>query len=299
MNNDKLEFLQHIQNNAVSLGEFESGSAEWHELRNQPGVISGSEIGAILSLSPFKSAYSLWAEKCGFVDVEQIDAKRNVAMRVGQLVEPAIFVLFQEQNPDKFVKTVGSYAHKDFDWVHANPDGLGVDENGVPFILEIKHSASYWDGIPEHYKTQVYWYMFVFGVRKAIFAVLNAGRYKEFEIVWDDFTWSVIWQKVTEFRDLVLSKVAPAWDGSDSTFETVREMSPDIESRNEELGQLGLELWKAHVAAKEADTELQKLKAITISALNGAKNGTIDGEIVCTLSQRGAGKPYLTIKESK
>jgi len=297
MENEKNVLLDVVVSNAVSLGKFVSGSPEWHELRNQPGVISGSEMGAVLSLSPWKSAYTLWAEKCGLVELEDFDSKRNVAMRVGQLVEPAIFQLFVEQHPNFVLRTVGTFAHKNYSWVHANPDGLGVDENGVPFILEIKHSAQYWDGVPEHYKAQVYWYMFVFGVRKAIFAVLNAGRYKEFEIVWDDFTWSVIWQRAEQFRQSVLDHVAPEWDGSDSTFETVRAMSPDIESRNEELGQIGIELWKAHVAAKDAETELQKIKAITIDALNGAKNGTIDGEIVCTLSQRGAGKPYLTIKE--
>jgi len=297
MNETKNALLDVVVSNAVSLGEFVSGSPEWHELRNQPGVISGSEMGAVLSLSPWKSAYTLWAEKCGLVDAEDFDSKRNVAMRVGQLVEPAIFQLFQEQHPDYVLRTVGTFAHKNYDWVHANPDGLGIDDAGVPFILEIKHSASYWDSVPEHYKAQVYWYMFVFGVRKAIFAVLNAGRYKEFEIIWDDFTWSVIWQRAEQFHQKVLDHVAPDWDGSDSTYETVRALSPDIENRNEELGQLGIELWKAHVAAKDAETELQKAKAITINALNGAKNGTIDGEIICTLSQRGAGKPYLTIKE--
>jgi len=297
MDDTKNALLDVVVSNAVSLGEFQSGSPEWHELRNQPGVISGSEMGAVLSLSPWKSAYTLWAEKCGLVDLEDFDSKRNVAMRVGQLVEPAIFQLFQEQHPDYVLRTVGTFAHKNYDWVHANPDGLGIDESGVPFILEIKHSASYWDSVPEHYKAQVYWYMFVFGVRKAIFAVLNAGRYKEFEIIWDDFTWGVIWQRAEQFHQKVLDHVAPDWDGSDSTYETVRALSPDIENRNEELGQLGIELWKAHVAAKQAEEELQKAKAITINALNGAKNGTIDGDIICTLSQRGAGKPYLTIKE--
>lgn len=297
MDNEKNGLLDNVVGNAVSLGEFVSGSPEWHELRNQPGVVSGSEIGAVLSLSPFKSAYSLWAEKCGLVDLEEFDSKRSVAMRVGQLVEPAIYQLFVEQHPDFVLRTVGTFAHKEFSWVHANPDGLGVDENGVPFILEIKHSAMYWDFVPEHYEAQVYWYMFVFGVRKTIFAVLNAGRYKEYEIIWDDFKWSVIWQRVLQFRQGVLDRVAPDWDGSDSTYETVRAMSPDIENRNEELGQLGIELWKANVALKDAETELQKIKAIVISALNGAKNGTIDGVVVATLSQRGAGKPYLTIKE--
>jgi len=41
------------------------------------------------------------------------------------------------------------------------------------------------------------------------------------------------------------------------------------------------------------------MKSRTIAALNGAKNGTIDGEVVVTLSQRGAGLPYLTFKKVK
>jgi len=293
MTSTNKDTFQQVLSNAIPLGDFESGSPQWHELRSGEGVISGSELGAILGLSPFKSAYSLWAEKCGFVDS---DFQGSIAMRVGQLVEPAIFQLYQEQHPDHELTTVGSYAHKDYPWAHANLDGLGKDAKGF-YVLEIKHSSQYWDAVPEHYKAQVYWYMWVFGLKRAVFAVLNAGRYKEFEVIWDDFEWSVIWQQANRFRDLIISKTQPDWDGSDSTYETVRAMSPEIENRNEELGTIGIELWNAHIAAKTAESELQKVKAIAINALNGAKNGTIDGVVVCTLSQRGAGKPYLTIKE--
>ena len=65
------------------LGTYASGSPEWHAARNEQGVISGSEIGAILGLSPFKSAFTLWAEKVGLLPVDQVG---NVAMRLGQLV---------------------------------------------------------------------------------------------------------------------------------------------------------------------------------------------------------------------
>jgi hypothetical protein len=41
------------------------------------------------------------------------------------------------------------------------------------------------------------------------------------------------------------------------------------------------------------------MKSRTVAALNGAKNGTIDGVTVCTLSQRSGGTPYLTIKKAK
>ena len=288
--------IQKILNTAIHLGNFENNSPEWHELRNTAGVISGSEIGAILGLSPFTSAITLWAEKTGRVER---DFEGNTAMRLGQLVEPAIRQLYEETHTNHVVEEVGTYAAPSASWMHANPDAVCLDETGEGYILEIKHTALYWDVVPEHYKAQVFWYMFVFGLKKAVFAVVNAGRYKEYEVLWDDFEWQAILQRVTDFRQNVLDNIQPDWDGSESTFETVRKLSPGIETRDEELGTLGIELVNAQTDFEAAETHLREMKSRTIAALNGAKSGTIEGQVVVTLSQRAGGLPYLTIKKAK
>ena len=288
--------IQKILNTAIHLGNFKNNSPEWHELRNTEGVISGSEIGAILGLSPFTSAVTLWAEKTGRIERDVVG---NTAMRLGQLVEPAIRQLYVEQHPDHVVEEVGTYASIHASWMHANPDAVCLDETGQGYILEIKHTALYWDAVPEHYKAQVFWYMFVFGLKKSVFAVVNAGRYKEYEVIWDDFEWQAILQRVTDFRQNVLDNLQPDWDGSESTFETARKLSPGIETRDEELGQLGIELVNAQTDFDAAETHLREMKSRTIGALNGAKSGTIDGQVVVTLSQRAGGVPYLTIKKAK
>jgi putative phage-type endonuclease len=293
MNNDKIE---QILNKAISLGNFENNSPEWHELRNQVGVVSGSEIGTILGLSPWTSAVTLWAEKTGKIERARVG---NTAMRLGTLVEPAIRQLYQEQHPEHTVVEVGTYSAKDFDWMHANPDAICLDENGEGYVLEIKHTSTYWDAIPEHYKAQVFWYMYVFDLKRAVFAVVNAGRYKEYELAWDDFEFAAILQQVTKFRNYVLENVQPDWDGSESTYETVRQLSPGVESRDEELGLLGIELMNAQTDFEKAETHLREMKSRVIGALNGAKNGTIDGQVVVTLSQRSGNAPYLTIKKAK
>lgn len=293
MNNPE---IYEILRKALLLGNFENNSPEWHELRNRPGVISGSEIGAILGLSPFTSAVTLWAQKTNRIPNS---VEPNTAMRLGQLVEPAIRTLYQEQHPDHVVEEVGTYASTNASWMHANPDGVCIDEKGQGYILEIKHTATYWDSVPEHYRAQVFWYMYVFQLKRAVFAVVNAGRYKEYEVLWDDFEWDAILQKVTEFRANVLNDVQPDWDGSDSTYDTTRALSPGIEDTRTELGTLGVELFNAHLKVKEAETYLTEMKSRTLSALNGSKYGCIDGEVVCVLSQRGEGKPFLTIKEQK
>ena len=293
MNNDK---IKHILDNAVSLGTFANQSPEWYALRNEPGVISGSEIGTILGLSPWTSAITLWAEKTGKIERSVVP---NTAMRLGTLVEPAIRQLYEESHPDHVVVEVGTYAAKGFEWMHANPDGICLDENGEGYILEIKHTATYWDAIPEHYKAQVFWYMGVFNLKRAVFAVVNAGRYKEYELVWDDFEYSAIIQQVARFRQYVFENVQPDWDGSESTYETVRQLSPGIESRDEELGTLGIELMNAQTDFDKAEAHLREMKSRVIGALNGAKNGCIDGQVVVTLSQRAGNAPYLTIKKAK
>jgi len=291
-----IDKIDTILRTAISLGNHENQSAEWYELRNRPGVISGSEIGTILGLSPWTSAITLWAEKTGKLERS---VTPNVAMRLGTLVEPAIRQLYIESHPDHVVQEVGTYAAAEASWMHANPDGICLDETGQGYILEIKHTAIYWDTIPEHYKAQVFWYMNVFKLRKAVFAVVNAGRYKEFELLWDDFEWDAILQQVTKFRSYVLDNIQPDWDGSESTYETVRQLSPGIESRDEELGQLGIELVNAQTDFDTAETHLREMKSRVIGALNGAKNGTVDGQVIVTLSQRGNSAPYLTIKKAK
>ena len=293
MSNDK---IQQILETAISLGTHANQSPEWYALRNQPGVISGSEIGTILGLSPWTSAITLWAEKTGKLERS---VTPNTAMRLGTLVEPAIRQLYIESHPDHVVEEVGTYAKAGNEWIHANPDGICLDENGQGYVLEIKHTATYWDAIPEHYRAQVYWYMYVFGLRKAVFAVVNAGRYKEYELVWDDFEFDAILQQVNKFRSYVLDNIQPDWDGSESTYETVRQLAPGIEARDEDLGTLGIELVNAQTSFDAAETHLREMKSRVIGALNGAKSGSVEGQVVATLSQRGNSAPYLTIKKAK
>jgi len=291
-----IDKIDKILNEATLLGEFDNQSPEWYELRNRVGVISGSEIGTILGLSPWTSALTLWAEKTGKIERS---VTPNVAMRLGTLVEPAIRQLYVEQHPKHEVREVGTYASKRYDWMHANPDAICIDDEGNGYILEIKHTATYWDSIPENYKAQVFWYMYVFDLKKAVFAVVNAGRYKEYVLLWEDFEFLAILHRVVNFRQNVLDNIQPDWDGSESTYETVRQLSSGIESRDEELGTLGVELVNAQTDFDKAESHLREMKSRVISALNGAKNGCIDGEVVVTLSQRSGNAPFLTIKKAK
>jgi hypothetical protein len=107
-----------------------------------------------------------------------------------------------------------------------------------------------------------------------------------------------LWDRVLNFRNRLIDDVQPDWDGSESTYDTTRKLMDGLETRDEELGQLGIELFNAQDAFDEAETYLREMKSRTIEALNGAKNGVINGKVVCTLQQRAGGLPYLTVKKA-
>ena len=53
-------------NGAKLVGVFESGTSDWHEARAYS--LGGSEIGTIMGLNPWESAYALWAKKTGKIE---------------------------------------------------------------------------------------------------------------------------------------------------------------------------------------------------------------------------------------
>src|SRR5205823_13949319 len=68
----------------VFVGDFEPGSPEWHAARARG--LGGSEIAAVLGLSPWESKFSLWHRKMGLASpVVETDE-----MYWGKLHEPTI-----------------------------------------------------------------------------------------------------------------------------------------------------------------------------------------------------------------
>jgi hypothetical protein len=121
------------------------------------------------------------------------------------------------------------------------------------------------------------------------------GDWKEFEVVWDESLAEDMKKAVRAFSDLVEAKRPPEYDGSDSTYETVRELSDGLEEGEIELGSL----WSNLLATKsEADywaNALQAQKSAVLAFMNGIKYGLFQGEKVIALQARNS-KPFITFK---
>jgi putative phage-type endonuclease len=275
---------------AVLLGDFANGSPEWHELRNEPGVIGGSDIAACAGLSSWTSPITLWAKKTGQIPDE---VTPNLSMKLGTILEEPILQLFADENPQLTIMTTGTWANKTYPWMRANPDGLYLDANGNWGIVEVKFSRDYWTAVPQSYRAQVLWYMKVFGIRQAKLVALAGSSYQEYDIEWDQFEADTLFEAAIRFRQACMDLKMPDWDGSNSTLETVRALNPNIEDAEIDLDDLGVHYLNAVDEADSANTKLTELKSRVIKAMDGKKRGIVYGEHLLSLRSRAGGMPYL------
>lgn len=197
----------------VAGGEYESGSPEWHEQRLSG--IGGSDVKKIMKSDPkygTRDYRDILLEKSGIPSDENNDEGRDdftTAAGIGNAWEEAIRHMYADKHPEKniaFCKTswegVGAMSY-----VHANFDGLELDDKGNPTgIIEIKtgvHTDKWGDtsdgftGMPTGYRQQAVWYA---GNAKlhnvTLVAVLDDYDYREYTFTMDDPRAKAEWEKM-------------------------------------------------------------------------------------------------------
>lgn len=281
-------------NGAKLLGVFENGSPEWHEVRADG--IGGSEVGTIMGLNRWESAYYLWLTKTGQLPQKKLD---SFAVTLGNVLEPVVLEqLLPKQHPDWEIYYTGTYQHETIPYLHANPDAL-AKVNGEWVIVECKTSRNYWDEIQPAYIAQVMHYMNIMKVRRAVIVGLVAMDWVEFWIDFDQFEADVIEAQCARFWEKVVKMEKPEWDGSESTYNAMRELHPDIEDTEVEIDG-GHQLVLAQRAYNEAEKELLKNKAEVMDLMGKAKHAyvEVDGERIRIASRqaKGKGKPFLIVR---
>jgi putative phage-type endonuclease len=273
---------------AKYLGTFEPGTPEWHEARKGLG---GSDIAAVMDKNPYKSAFTLFCEKTGLIDS---NIEPNMSMKMGTAFEPIIRELFHQNNWEWLrVHETGTWASVEEPRSVANPDGIIEWDDGSLGVLEIKFSRMYWDKLPEHYNLQVQHYLSVLGLKRGVVVAVTGGDWKEFDVVLDDFLVKTMKSRVEAFYGFLDTNTAPDYDGSESTYETVRELSPGLQEGEIELGSLWANLLQAKAESEHWETQFKAHKSAVLAFMDGTKYGLFQGDKVISLQARN-GKPFIT-----
>jgi putative phage-type endonuclease len=139
--------------------------AQWLEARRRG--LGGSDVAAVLGLSPFRTAWDVWVEKRGL----DLEAEDSADKRRGRRLERAVLEWAAEDaGLELYVPPPYTLEQGPEPWALATADALLIDRP-APRGLEAK-TARTTDGfgehgsdvVPLHYALQCHWYMHCYDV---------------------------------------------------------------------------------------------------------------------------------------
>ena len=232
--------------------------------------IGGSDVAAVLGLSPWKTPYQLWQEKTGKVE-EKTDPKKEMRFKLGHMLEPVIANLFMEETGYKVEVRNTMYRHREYDCLIANIDRYIVGQRSV---LECKTSSAYakndWgesgsDAVPQNYLLQVLHYMYVTGYSQepAHLALLMGGSdYRHYIIQYDRELAEFAAERCVEFWEKhVLKDVPPPATVHDDLDDIYHADPRKWSVATDEIKERCIELKAVKDRKSEAEKREKQLKA--------------------------------------
>ncbi len=199
-------------------------NAAWLEQRTKG--VGGSDVAAIMGLSPWRTPAQVWLEKTGRNKPDDISDKPYVAF--GNIMEPLIGKWYSDNHPDRTVRRVNAICQSiERPWAQASLDYEVKD--GTWGVLEIKtaRSAEDWQsGVPIYYQTQIIHYMTVTGRKFADVAVFfrDTCEFAEYRVELDQEDAAALVADVDNFwHNFVEADVMPQIAGTAGEISSLTE----------------------------------------------------------------------------
>jgi putative phage-type endonuclease len=272
-----------------------------HQNRDRNHGIGGSDVAAILGLSPYKTPLELWAEKVGHPAHKQQDA---VHLRFGQFVEPFVASEFERLTGLHTQEHTEALTHPEHDFMYGHIDrfvvkdvwDLAVLDGKVctDSLLECKTAGLFskddWgpagsDQVPSAYLLQCVWYMAITGCSTAHIAVLIGNA---------DFRVYRI-ERDLELEALVIEKAKRYWfdhvlEGVPPTPQTVNDLrllyphedpNKAVQADSEVMASLA-QLRALQEESKSLDEKSEQLKLQIMQAMGEAQTLCLGSEVLAT-----------------
>jgi putative phage-type endonuclease len=149
--------------------------------------LGGSDVGAVLGLSKYRSAVDVWVEKTG----KEVGVRDSLPLRFGQFAEAFVASEYALATGLSLVTHDAAVIHQEYDYMHGHIDRFVVsgdlsligDDGRITAsrILECKtanpFAQSEWgeagsDQVPLSYLVQCVWYMMLTNIDRTDLAVL-------------------------------------------------------------------------------------------------------------------------------
>jgi putative phage-type endonuclease len=254
--------------------------------------MTASKISAVVGTSPYESRFSLWHRMHGDLEPQP----QTAVMTYGHYLEPVLLQWFADQHPE-FTVRPGAWAERD-GWAGATPDGVyhGEDE---PFsnLVQAKTSRLSWEwaaGVPVGYYDQVQWELWVTGAQRCYVVADVSMEFVEHLVERDNDRIEYLVAEARAFMDSLKAGVAPLLDGSEHTYQAIRQLHPDIDPESVDVPEELAVRWLDAREQVTGATEAEQLAKNEIADLMGNAQRAVWNDItLLTRQARNGGTPFL------
>ena len=254
--------------------------------------IGGSDIGAILGLSRFRSPLEVWMEKTG-KEVKKLD---SLPLRFGTYAEEFVASEYSRATGFDLIHDESIHIHPDYSFMSAHIDRfvLEHDSSTPTRILECKtanpFASSDWgeagsDEVPLSYLCQSVWYMGITNINKVDLAVLFGNSdFRIYEITRDLELESVVLQKANLFWSECVIKNIPPPAQSEADCQALfskGDSTKTIEAKTETWAQTK-RLQLLHNEIDMREEEISTIKQSIMNQMGEAETLTYEGKVLAT-----------------
>ena len=255
--------------------------------------IGGSDIGAILGLSKFKSPLEVWMEKTG----KEGNRKDSLPLRFGSFAESFVASEYSRATGYQLLHDESTHIHPQLSYMSAHIDrfvlGDGVDAPPTK-ILECKTANAFakseWgqvgsDEVPMSYLCQVIWYMGITGIDQADLAVLFGNSdFRIYAIERDKTLEELIIQKAIHFWNEYVLKDIPPPPSSEADCQLLFSKGNGTQrtEADQEIYELTKQLHLLNQQMSQYEEEISAIKQRVMNTMGQAESLHYQGQLLAT-----------------
>jgi len=263
--------------------------------QDRRGFLGGSDIAAMLGISPWKTPYDLWEEKMGISAETEDDEQRAKVLKRGKRLEPVVMEMLQDEYD--LIITDRNLVHVDseYEWMRCEIDFeyiavIDAEEIGNGDVKTVHpYAAKDWgesgtDQVPTYYVAQFQWGMMITDRKVCVVvALIGADDLRVYYVHRDEEIISMLRQRAIKFwkENVVAGVPPPVQSASDAAkilakFDGVAVVAPD------DVRKMISHLKGVKAAEKRLALKREQFESAIKLTLSLATSGSQDGRFALT-----------------
>lgn len=245
--------------------DVKQGSDAWKAKRKQ--CITATDLPILIGDSIWKTPYKLWREKVGLDEEEE----PNSRMLKGLELEPFVLEKVNQKLCLKMKPSVLLSDNEDSQWAMCSLDGAQFHKDGsIIYATEIKcpnaedHETAKKGKVPQKYKAQVQWQLFVTGLWVIYYASYHEEDLVILEVKRDDSYIYQLYEKAVQFKRCVDQFIPPEMTEKEKRESNIKQI------RNDEWWDLNHGYLEAKAKRDWWEKEAEELKQKLIILAGGS-----------------------------